>query len=115
MDPWVHAERSARTFGGEPGDYVDIHLWFDDTKKYLADFRHRALRHHAAGVAEAVERFGPFREVTGGKRVPVRQIAEQHVTEDVGRVPTVQDWLSCIRPEPWMNRRLTAREREIDV
>lgn len=27
---------------------------------------------------------------------------EQHVMEDLGRIPTVHDWLGNIRPEPWM-------------
>src|SRR5690606_39269897 len=28
----------------------------------------------------------------------------QHVLEDLGRIPTVQDWLSCLTPQPWMLR-----------
>jgi hypothetical protein len=34
--------------------------------------------------------------------VPVRYIAEQHIKEDLGRIPTVQDWLAEIRAQPWM-------------
>jgi hypothetical protein len=34
--------------------------------------------------------------------VPVRFIGEQHVREDLGRIPTVEDWLGKILPEPWM-------------
>jgi hypothetical protein len=35
------------------------------------------------------------------------------VTEDCGRIPTLSDWLRCIRPEPWMNRpRKLVRELE---
>jgi len=34
--------------------------------------------------------------------VPVRFIGEQHVLEDLGRIPTVADWLGRIQPEPWM-------------
>jgi hypothetical protein len=37
-----------------------------------------------------------------GAQVPVRYIGEQHVKEDLGRVPTVQDWLLQIRPVCWM-------------
>jgi hypothetical protein len=32
----------------------------------------------------------------------VRFVGEQHVLEDLGRIPTVQDWLMKIRPESWM-------------
>jgi hypothetical protein len=29
-------------------------------------------------------------------------IGEQHVLEDLGRIPTVADWLGRIQPESWM-------------
>ena len=34
--------------------------------------------------------------------VPVRYLGEQHVKEDLGRLPTVQEWLARISPERWM-------------
>jgi hypothetical protein len=37
-----------------------------------------------------------------GRVLPVRFIGEQHVMEDLGRIPTVADWLGKIRPESWM-------------
>jgi hypothetical protein len=37
-----------------------------------------------------------------GRVLPVRFIGEQHVMEDLGRIPTVHDWLGNLRPEPWM-------------
>ena len=36
------------------------------------------------------------------KDIPVRSIAEQHIREDLGFIPSVQDWLSSIKPKPWM-------------
>jgi len=48
--PLKHAQNSARKFGGKPEDYLPIHSWFDESKAFLADFRHRALRHHAEGI-----------------------------------------------------------------
>ena len=39
-----------------------------------------------------------------GKMVPVRAIGEQHVIEDLGRIPTAADWLRMIKPERWMGR-----------
>lgn len=32
----------------------------------------------------------------------VRYLGEQHVREDLGRIPTAQDWLLQIRPQRWM-------------
>ena len=83
-DVWHHAVSSARKFGGRADDYVPIHAWFDETKRLLADFRHRALRHHAEGIAQAVERFGPVVRNSSGRAIPVRWIGEQHVREDFG-------------------------------
>ena len=34
--------------------------------------------------------------------MPTRFIGEQHVLEDLGRIPTVHDWLGKIQPESWM-------------
>lgn len=102
--PLAHAQSSKRKWGGEVEDYLPIHNWFDiPSKAHLADFRHRALRHHSEGIAEAEERFGVFVMNTAGRPVPVRLLGEQHVKEDLGRIPTLADWLRCIRPEPWMS------------
>ena len=99
-----HAQSSARKFGGQPEDYQPIHDWFDATKECFADFRHRALRHHSQGIFEAERQFGHAITNSDGRRVPVRLIAEQHVREDCGRIPSVQDWLSRLMPEAWMLR-----------
>ena len=99
-----HAQSSARRFGGAPDDYLAIHQWFDATKEMWADARHRALRHHSHGIFECERQFGVTIPNSAGKDVPVRVIAEQHVMEDCGGIiPTIADWLSAIRFEPWMN------------
>ncbi|MBY0561525.1 hypothetical protein [Hyphomicrobium sp.] len=102
--PHFHAVSSARMFGGKPEDYLEIHNWFDATKESFADFRHRALRHHAEGIFECERVFGVTLTNSDGKTVPVRYVAEQHVMEDLGQIPTIADWLSKITPEPWMAR-----------
>lgn len=102
MTPWHHAESSVATFGGEAADYFALHAWFDDTKAYFPDFRHRALRHHSAGIIEAETVFGPRILNSAGRAVPVRLLGEQHVKEDCGFIPTVADWLSRISVQPWM-------------
>ena len=109
--PYDHARSSARRFGGIPEDYVQIHEWFDSTKAHLSDFRHRALRHHSAGIREAAQHFGVFYlRPSDGKSVRTTLIGEQHVREDLGRIPTVADWLRCIRPELWMSPRSVIEE-----
>ena len=100
--PFEHAQSSARKFGGKPDDYLTIHRWFDESKAYFADFRHRALRHHTEGIFLAERIFGVVVCNSDGAPVPVRYIGDQHVREDLGRIPTAQDWLVRVRPERWM-------------
>jgi hypothetical protein len=59
--------------------------------------------------------FGVAIENSEGKLVPVRYVGEQHVKEDLGRIPTAQDWLSMIRSQRWMyaHRALGTTEERI--
>ena len=100
--PIEHAKSSARTFGGVPEDYLRVHQWFDESKSMMADFRHRSLRHHTEGIFLAERIFGVTIRNSKGQDVPVRYIGEQHVREDLGRIPSFQDWAEAIKPAPWM-------------
>src|SRR5262249_12749677 len=100
--PLEHSKSSARKFGGRAEDYQAIHDWFDESKSYVADHRHRALRHHAEGIFTAERIFGHIIVSSEGRQVPVRYIAEQHVREDLGRIPSFQEWVSEIKVKPWM-------------
>ena len=102
--PYHHAERSVRLFGGEVDDYLAIHDWFDESKAHLADFRHRALRHHTEGIFLCEALFGKTLTNSDGKTIPVRFVGEQHVKDDLGWIPTVKDWLQHLQPQPWMGR-----------
>ena len=106
MSPFYHAQSSAKKFGGLPEDYIAIHDWFDETKQYTGDWTHRAMRHHAAGIQWAIEKFGHSVINSEGNAVPVKIIGEQHMMEDCGRIPTVQDWMEGLRSNPaeWMLR-----------
>jgi hypothetical protein len=103
--PYHHALSSTHRWGGEVVDYLAIHEWFDESKAHFADFRHRALRHHAEGIFAAEQRFGTTITTSTGRVVPVRWVGEQHVKEDLGWIPTAADWLRAIKPERWMNTR----------
>jgi hypothetical protein len=48
--PYHHSLSSMRKWGGEVSDYLPLHNFFDASKSIAADFRHRALRHHAEGI-----------------------------------------------------------------
>ncbi len=48
--------------------------------------------------------FGPTLKLSNGKEIPTRWVGEQHVMEDMGRIPSMQDWFENITPQPWMNK-----------
>lgn len=43
--PFIHAQSSAKKFGGIWEDYISIHEFLDSSKSVIADNRHRALTH----------------------------------------------------------------------
>lgn len=57
--------------------------------------------------------FGKTIKNSAGRRVPVRFIGEQHVREDLGRIPTIADWFSKIKPELWMLGSRRDLEKEV--
>lgn len=102
--PHHHALSSVKLWGGTPEDYIAIHNWFDESKKIIADFRHRALRHHAEGIFMAEAIFGGTITLSTERVIPVRWIGEQDVREDLGFIPSFADWVRAIRPLLWMGR-----------
>lgn len=113
--PYHHAVSSARKFGGVPADYMKYHDWLDGSKAHVTDFRHRALRHHSEGIFMMEQIFGSTMTNSDGRIVPVRYIGEQHVKEDLGRIPTVADWLLKIEPERWMLGRGKDLAKELEL
>ena len=103
MKAFNHCKSSVAKFGGEEDDYLAIHKWFDESKNHYGDIRHRALRHHTLGVELCEKEFGVYIYNSDGKKVITRSIAEQHIIEDIGFIPSVKDWLMEIRPRFWMS------------
>ena len=103
MKPYIHARNSVKRYGGCVEDYIAIHNWFDSTKAAYADFGHRAILHNTFGIFLCEQLFGTTITNSDEKVVSVRDIAEQHVREDcAGKIPTVEDWMRSLKPEPWM-------------
>lgn len=101
---YYHALSSVRRWGGKAEDYLALHQWFDESKKIVADPRHRALRHHAEGIFMLETVFGVTIRNSDERDIPVRLIGEQHVVEDLGRIPSFADWARLIQPMPWILR-----------
>lgn len=105
MKPLNHAENSARKFGGKAEDYQEIHDFFDMTKAAHPDVRHRAILHHSMGPYIAERVFGTYIVNSDGKKVSVRDVAEQHIIEDMGRIPTVSEYLDHLPMLEWLGGR----------
>ena len=71
-----HEERSLLMFGRK---YTEIHTFLDQYFTLFGPY-HRYCLHHQKGIALAVNKF----------KGPVRQVAEQHILDDLDLIP--KDW-----------------------
>jgi hypothetical protein len=46
--------------------------------------------------------FGAFIVNSEGKKIETRYIVINHIKEDLGFVPTIEQWVSCLPFKPWM-------------
>ncbi len=103
MKPMVHARISAKKFGGIPEDYLAIHDFMDCTKMALPDIRHRMILHNSVGCFIAERVFGHTLTNSENKVFHVRDVAEAHIIEDMGFIPTLEKCLESVKIEPWMS------------
>lgn len=81
------------SFGGAPNDYLHIHKFLDSSKFYCFHVKHRALLHNTFGMELCTRLFGDTIENSDGEPIVVRDIAAQHLKEDLsGWVPTLYNW-----------------------
>lgn len=105
MHAYDHSVSHAQKFGGKPEDYQAINNFLDSSKIAYCHWQHRALLHNSFGCFLAEQMFGLVITNSDGKQVPVRTIAEAHIAEDLGHVPSVQDWLANlnVKERSWMH------------
>lgn len=80
---------------------MDIHDFMDSSKQAMPDLRHRALYHHALGCYLVERIFGHTITNSDGKEVSTRDVAENHIIEDMGFLPSVEDWLDGLPLDAW--------------
>lgn len=104
MNSWHHAQSAARKYGGDPEDYIAIEEFIDSSKEIIGDVRHRSMYHHTAGIFLCQKIFGRVIKVGDrGIEVPVRLIAERHIIEDLGWIPSPVDYIKVMDVLPWMS------------
>ena len=116
MNPYIHAKNSAKKYGGSWESYLHVHQFMDSAKAHIPDIRHRLILHNSFGIALAEQVCGDVEVVGEGDnrkvvRVPyirnsegtvvfIRDIAQDHVREDMGNtIPTLIELWSFLDPK----------------
>lgn len=132
MNSYYHAKSSAKKWGGSPEQYIDIHEFIDGSKRIVGDVRHRSMYHHTEGVWLCQRIFGRTIIVGGRyavpheieyifednpeptrpnleiidlgptREIPVRLIAELHIMQDLGWIPSPSDYIKNMELQQWM-------------
>lgn len=103
MKPFLHSRIHAKKYGGIPSDYEDIDTFIDSSKMALPDMRHRAILHSAFGCFIVEQVFGITRTNSDGISYSPRDVAEDHIIQDLGFIPTVEAYLQNMTLQPWMS------------
>jgi hypothetical protein len=94
---YLHARVHAKSYKGNPGDYIDIDNFIDSSKQAVADVRHRTILHSAFGCFLVEQVFGITRVNSDGKTYSPRDIAEDHIQQDISIIPSVDKYLNNIK------------------
>lgn len=103
MKPYLHSKLHAKRYGGKPEDYADIDDFIDSSKAVFPDVRHRAILHSSFGCFIVEQIFGRTRINSYGKEYSPRDIAEDHILQDLGFIPTVEKYLNNMTIQDWMS------------
>jgi hypothetical protein len=114
MKPLIHAKSSVRKYGGVVEDYLPIHNFIDSSKMALPDMRHRIFLHNAFGIFLAEQQFGTYMYNADGKEFSVRDIAEDHVLEDLGFIPTLEKCVENLPLQGWHGGRKKVRKYDMN-
>lgn len=103
MKPYIHAKNSVNKYGGKIEDYIELHNFMDSSKAHFPDARHRVIFHSSFGIFIVEKVFGITLTNSDGKILQVRDLAEDHILEDIGFIPTVADYLRDMPHYEWLN------------
>lgn len=84
----------------------------DSSKTAVPDVRHRAILHSAFGCFVVEQVFGNTRTNSDNRVYSVRDVAEDHIIEDLGFIPRMDQWFKTMEIQPWMGGPASKIERE---
>lgn len=101
MHYYDHALLSAKKFGCNVEDTLRLHKLLDSSKYFFPAAQHRMFSHNIWFIQVLTELVGDVVPNTkNGEMMSTRDILYEHCKEDHnGKVPSLQDWLHCIRIE----------------
>lgn len=97
--PLIHAQTSAKKFGGIWQDYEPIHTKMDSSKMSHPKMSHRIIFHSSYGI-QLIERLFGMNYPTSNESIKTADIAEQHIIEDLGFIPELTEYLDTLNT-PW--------------
>ena len=101
MHYFEHALLSAKKFNCKVEDTIRLHRLMDSSKHFFPASQHRLFSHNLWFIQILTELIGDVvpNSMTG-QMMSTRDILFEHCKEDHnGHVPSIQDWLQCIRFE----------------
>jgi len=115
MKPYLHAKNSVKKHGGKLEDYMEIHNFIDSSKAAVPDVRHRAFLHNAFGCFLVEQMFGAVMVNSDGKNFSPRDIAEEHIIDDLGFIPTAERWIKNMPIEIWMGGSRRGKAGKVEI
>jgi hypothetical protein len=103
MSPFIHAKIHCKKYGGVPDDYLPVDEFIDSSKTHYANIKHRAILHSSFGIYLAEQVFGPTITISTGKQVCVRELVIDHIMQDLGFIPTMEQYLVNMELKDWMS------------
>ena len=101
MHYYDHALLSAKKFNCNISDTLHLHRLMDSSKHFFPASQHRLFSHNTWFIQVLTELVGDVIPNTNtGQSMSTRDILFEHCKEDHnGIVPSLQDWLTCVRFE----------------
>jgi len=99
MHYYDHALLSAKKLNCHVEDTLSLHKLMDSSKHFFPASQHRLFSHNTWFIQVLTEVVGDVvLNTRTGENMSTRDILFEHCREDHnGRVPSLQDWLECIR------------------
>ena len=96
-----HALLSAQKFGCAVEDTLQLHRIMDSSKFFFPASQHRMFSHNLWFIQVLTELIGDtILNTITGEQLSTRDVLYEHCREDHnGKVPSLQDWLQCLKFE----------------